>query len=80
LETTGPFELSRLNFFFILDSFIHRLKVVSSDITDVDNKQIKIVIFFHRLTFLVLSQFVSLGLVRQSDLCTFNVADSSEQK
>lgn len=70
-------ELSRLNLFFSLDSFIHRLKVVNNDLTKVANKQMKAVIFFHRLTFLVLSPFESSILERNSDLCmVFNVADS----
>ena len=83
LETTRPFELSRLNLFFSLNSFIHLLRVVSSDITKVDNRQMNTVIFFHNLTFrvLIMSQFVSSGLVRLRDLCSvFNVADTSEQK
>ena len=81
LETTGLVELSTLNLFFSLDSFFHRLRVVNNDITKADNKQIKAVVFFHRLTFRVLSLFESSGFGRQSDFCSvFNVADSSEKK
>lgn len=82
LETTGPVELSRQKVsFFFLDSFILRLRVVSNNITKVDNKQMKAVVFLHRLPFRVLSQFESSGLGRNNDLCgVFNVADSSQQK
>lgn len=81
LEKTGLVALSRLNLFFSLDSIVHRLRVVNNDITKADNKQIKAVVFFHKLTFRVLSLFERSGLGRQSNLCgVLDVTDSSEKK